>query len=144
MERYYTNPGTPVKINKIPKIDKDGTITLIDGEKTNFQEYIESFRDETDIEQIIYRFINGDPSALSKAQGFYGDMKGMPKDYAEVLNLVYDGQRVFENMPVDVKEKFGNDFNQWFAQMGTDSWIEKMSINKSDTDIKQEGEKVTD
>lgn len=130
MERYYTNPGSPIKIEMIPKINKDGMIELVEGEKTDLQAYIESFRDETNIENIIARFVNGDESALSKAQGFYGDMKDLPRSYSEVLNLVYEGQKVFESMPVDVKEKFGSDFNIWFSTMGQDSWYEKMSYGQ--------------
>lgn len=127
MARFYTNPGSPIKINKIAKVDKDGSFVLIDGEKTDFQAYIESFREETDIENIIARFNNGDVGALSKAQGFYGDYADVPKNYADILNMVYEGQRVFDTLPVDIKEKFDNDFNKWFASMGEESWIKNMT-----------------
>lgn len=150
MARFYTNAGSPVKIKKIPKVDKDGYITLIDGEKTNFQEFIESFRDETDIENIIARFINGDETALSKAQGFYGDAKDIPKNYADILNLVIEGKYFFDRLPVEVKQQFSNDFNQWFVQMGTEKWFDAMSTQEqkfekaSKEDIDTEGEKVTE
>lgn len=126
VKRFYTNAGSPVKIKKIAKIEKDGMINLIDGEKTDFQAYIDSFRDQTDIETIITRFQNGDVAALSKAQGFYADVSDMPKSYSEVLNMVNEGQAAFDKLPTDVKQKFGSDFNVWFSTMGTDSWYEKM------------------
>lgn len=137
--RFFTNSGVPWKQEYIPRVEKDGTITLIEGEKTNFQEYIESFRDETDIENIIARFNNGDVNALSKAQGFYGDVKGIPKTYAEILNLVKEGEYIFDRLPVEVKREFDNDFNKWFVSMGSERWFDIMATpdQKFEKDISE-------
>lgn len=146
---FVSNPGSPEKPIYHGKVLPSGEIELVYDGVENIQEYIDSFEQETNIENIITRVNNGEIDLLHSAAGAYMDTVGMPKTYAEILQTVIDGQRTFEMLPIEIKEKFGNDFNQWFAQMGNDDFMEKSGFIKKkdpdpepavDTFVKKDGE----
>ena len=128
--KFVSDPGSPVKPIYHGKVLSSGEIELVYDGDENIQEYIDSFEEETNIENIITRVNNGEIDLLNSAAGAYVDTVGMPRTYAEILQTVIDGQRTFEHLPVEIKERFGNDFNQWFAQMGNDDFMEKSGFVK--------------
>lgn len=137
--QFVTCPGSPLKEEFHGQIQSDGRIKLVSDGFRNIQDYISSFEAEADIHNIIERVNCGELDLLTRAQGSYIDTIGMPKTYAEVLNLVNDGMRVFDSLPVEVREKFNNDFNTWFAQMDDDGFYEKSGfIRKVEQEVKEE------
>lgn len=128
--KFVSNPGSPVKPVYHGKVLPSGEIELVYDGDENIQEYIDSFEKETNIENIIARVNNGEIDLLNSAAGVFVDTVGMPRTYAEVLQTVIDGQKAFEKLPVEIKERFGNDFNQWFAQMGNDDFMVKSGFMK--------------
>lgn len=52
----------------------------------------------------------------------------MPKSYAEALQLVINAEKDFYDLPLDIRNKFDNDYKQWFAQAGSNSWLDKMGV----------------
>jgi len=142
MARFYSDPGSPIKVKYSPKIDKNGNIELFETGKENLQEYIDSFAEETSIITIIKQCAMGDTSALSKAQGMYGDFTDMPKTYRDVLQSVIDGENYFDSLPVEVKEKFDNSFQKWFATIGSEDWMKYMDYNQKSDDLVIEKESV--
>lgn len=107
-------------------VNSDGTIDLVESGKDDIREYINSFREQTDISFILRQIALGNTSGLTDKQPMYGDFTQLPKSYAEALQLVYDAEERFMGLPVDVRNQFDNDFKQWFAQAGSDQWFEKM------------------
>lgn len=130
--KYVTDPGSDVQILYDPKINKDGTISLVENGKESISQYINSFKEQTDISYILKRLELGDTSVLSQAQAMYGDFSEMPKTLAEVLQLKIDAEHTFDRLPVETKQKFNNNFNQWFSSLGTEEWQKKMIIEKGD------------
>lgn len=122
-----SNPGNPIKKVYKPQVNKDGSITLVHDGYVNTDEEIQSYAESVDIENVIARYLNGDISALNKHIGQYGDFTNMPKTYAEVLQMQIDARNVFDGLPSEIKEKFNNDPNQFFAQTGSDEWYDKLS-----------------
>lgn len=127
-ERIYSNPGSPIRPVYTPKFNDDGTFDLVMTGKENIQEYIDSFAEETCIDTIIKRCQMGDTSALSKVQGTYGDFTEVPKNFRDLLQFVIDGRNYFDSLPVDIKAYFGNSFDQWTAQIGSDEWYRIMAM----------------
>lgn len=121
-----SNPGDPWHIIYSPKVSKDGNIELVESGKENTDDIIQSFEESTDINYLMTRIAQGDLTALNQRNGIFGDFTGMPKTYAEVLQLHIDANRLFDSLPVEVKQKFDNDENKFFAQAGTDDWKEKL------------------
>lgn len=127
---FYTNKGNPLKEQFHGKITESGTIELVSDGFINTDEIIASYAPETDLENIITRIMAGEIDLLNQRKGAYIDTIGMPKTYAEVLQAVIDGQNMFEQLPADIRERFGNDFNQWFAQMDDDDFMLKSGFIK--------------
>lgn len=137
-KEYFTNPGSPIKIKYAPKVLPDGTIELVEDGVENLQEYIDSFRDSSEISAVVARFVNtGDPTVFDVRKGVYGDFTQFPKTYAEALQLKIDADRMYNALPVDVKEKFDNDANKFFAMSGTEEWYKNLGSLFPQENIKE-------
>lgn len=123
----FTECGSPIREVFSPVVNDDGSISLQKSGEENLQQYIDSFALECDINSLIARYVNGDISALNQVTGSYGDFTSFPKTYAEMLQLQINSKAYFDKLPVELKQKFNNDPNQFFASAGSDDWIEKMS-----------------
>lgn len=134
-----SNPGNPIKPVYKPIVNKDGTITLVQEGFVNTDEEIQSYEDSVDIDVIVARYMNGDLEALNKHVGQYGDFTEMPKTYAEVLQMQIDAKNTFMRLPVEIRQKFDNDPNQFFAQSGTEEWYSKLEplMPKKEEPIKE-------
>uniref|UniRef100_A0AAU8B3Z4 Internal scaffolding protein n=1 Tax=Dulem virus 154 TaxID=3145631 RepID=A0AAU8B3Z4_9VIRU len=137
-DRVITNPGNPIKTLYQAQVDKDGVIDLVENGTENLYDYIQSFKDSTDINMIVKRFANGDVDVLSKTQGAYIDIADMPTTYAEMLNTVIRGEEMFNELPLETRAKFHHSFHEWMASMDDmPSWIDKMGYAQ---DVKSEAE----
>lgn len=141
MIRFFDNSissecGSDIKVLYSPVVNDDGIITLVPSGKENIQEIIDSHSDEVDINVLIARFQAGDTSVLNKRAGQYGDFTQFPKTYAEILQLEINSRNFFDSLPVEVKQKFNNDANQFFAQTGSEEWQKIMStVYPSETKV---------
>lgn len=132
-EHFPTCSGTGgIEIEYAPKYAADGTLTVKEVGKHDLYADIQSHADSVDLNNILARYSNGDPSALNVRPGSFGDFVGMPKTYAELLNRTLDGERQFNQLPLEVREKFDYDFGKWLAAAGSDEWLAAMGI---ETDV---------
>lgn len=135
-EHYPTCAGTGgVEIEYVPHYAPDGTLTVKEVGKHDLYADIQSHADSVDLNNILARYANGDPSALNVRTGNYGDFVGMPKTYAELLNRTLDGERAFNQLPLDVREKFDFDFGKWLADAGSDDWCKNMGFELRDKPV---------
>lgn len=141
-KEFVTPSGSKERTTFSPKVLDDGSIVLTPSGKENIYEFIQSFKDSVDIHVILKKCANGDMSALSKVQGFYGDVTAMPKNNAEMLQLFIDAQNNFEALPIDVKKEFDHDFNKWFSSMNQPDWFEKMKFPKKKEEVVPDPEPV--
>lgn len=138
-QRFYANPGSRVKIIYEPFFDDNGARVLRPVGKEDLNAYIQSFKEQTDINVIIKRFELGDVSALNARSCTYGDFTNAPKTLADFLNAQITADRLFSELPVDVRNKFDNDVNKFFLGYGSPEWIETISpfLKKNDV-VKEE------
>lgn len=142
---YPVSSGSRYREKKKGALQKDGTIKLFSVGRQDVYADIQSYESETNINSIIARASNGDFSGLDcgRGEGIFGDFTQMPSSYFEVLNIVIEGKHAFEKLPVEIKEKFGNDFNKWFVSAGEYDWFEKMGykiVDKEKSERKDEEE----
>ncbi len=116
-----------------PSFRADGTIELKVTDRVDIKQEINSHRDETDMTFILSRLMAGDDSVLNPRPPMYGDFTQLPTSYAEMLNMVLDGERYFDSLPLDVRNNFDNDRGKWFATIGSDSWLDNMGFVSRDT-----------
>ena len=113
----YTDPGCADVPIYSPSVDNDGHIVLEEIGVKNLPEYIDSFRESCDINNLVARFNAGDVSALSRAQGAFFDATQLPHTYAEMLNTVINAENTFNSLPLEVREKFDNSYVKWLSMM---------------------------
>lgn len=113
----YTDPGCIDVPIYSPSVDNDGHIILESIGVKNLPEYIDSFRESCDINNLVARFNAGDVTALSRAQGAFFDATQLPHTYAEMLNTVINAEQTFNSLPLDIREKFDNSYIKWLSMM---------------------------
>ena len=113
----FADPGVADVPIYSPSVDNDGHIELeVIGVK-NLPEYIDSFRESCDINNLVARFNAGDVTALSRTQGAFFDATQLPHTYAEMLNTVINAEQTFNSLPIDIREKFDNSYVKWLSMM---------------------------
>uniref|UniRef100_A0AAU8B1P4 Internal scaffolding protein n=1 Tax=Dulem virus 174 TaxID=3145651 RepID=A0AAU8B1P4_9VIRU len=127
-ERIHANIGDPVKVLYSPRFAKDGTMELVESGRENLYEFIQSHAEGVDIHVILERFARGDISALSRAQGAYGDFTTVPKTYAEMLNTLIAGEEYFNSLPVEVRAKFDHSFQKFVASMDAEDFWSRFDL----------------
>lgn len=121
--------------------DKEN-ITLTKANKTfNVYDYIQEGREDTEIEPTLKKYgciptIREDNEALYQSFGEYKDLRG-------VLDQKIKAEQMFYSLPVETREKFGNDINKFTKEGGT--YVKKIidaEIAKKAA-LKAEEEKLT-
>lgn len=137
---FFTSPGETEHIEYSPKVLPNGIIELQPSGKTDINAFIEAQRESTDISYIIAQINAGNLDVLNQAKPLFGDFTEMPKTYAEALQLRIDAEKSFYSLPVEVRNKFDNDFNQYFASAGTEEWFSKVAPVMPADEKTEEGE----
>lgn len=135
--RFATEPGRREKITKHGVVGADGVIRLVNDGMIDIQDQIQSYEPSTNIYNILANLSPEEFRNMTPAPGDFIDATDMPKTYAEALQLVIDGQNQFMSLPLEVRQKFDNDFNKWFVTAGSPEWFEKLGIDISGQNVIQ-------
>lgn len=132
-ERSYFSPsGSSLKPVYRSQYNRDGELVLVASGEEDLQAYIQSHAESVDINVILTRFANGDSAALSKVQGAFGDVTGMPKSYAEMLNSVIAAQDTFDRLPRDVRQSYDNSWTKWLSQSFSFAPVDNVVVSPVD------------
>lgn len=124
--RYLQPVGNRVHNLRQGRFDDSGIFVLDIAGSEDIYDMIQSHAASVDIHVILDRFRRGDIDALGDpARSVFADIADMPRSYAQLLNLVADGERAFMSLPVDERAKFDHSFAQWL--MSFDKSIENSS-----------------
>lgn len=118
-DRFHCSSGSDVK----PVFKLVGN-HLVKQSEIIISEYINSFRDECLIENIIRRFNNGDLSALNRVQGAYIDSTQLPKDIHTANKMLNYAQTIYNSLGSDLKKDYP-DFSSFI-----DTFANVESINQ--------------
>lgn len=111
--RVHARPGSRIKPVYQARKSDSGSIELIQVGEENIYDAIQAEREGCELTSILRRFVNGETDVLSRTQGMYGDFTNFPTTYAEMLNKLIEGRAVFEGLPLEERQKYGNDFGVW-------------------------------
>lgn len=139
-KRKFTNAGSRIHEIYVGKYDENGHMFLEKTGEEDIYAQIQSHKDSVDINVLMKRYANGETDVLSRVQGVFADVSGMPRTYAEMMNLVNDSTSAFESLPVDVREKFNHNVMEFLQQSGTDQWYDKLGLRKSEVKSPSTGE----
>lgn len=130
-QRVFKEQGSGVRQLYTSSIDEDGVLKLVPSGTDDLYASIQSHKDSCDIHVLLARYKNGDPEALSRVQGAYGDFTELPTSYAELLNMVIRGENLFNSLPVDVRAKFDHSLEKFIASMDDmDTFMEKVGVKR--------------
>ena len=130
----FANVGSRVKQLYAPRFDAEGRLILEESGQEDLYAYIQSHKQSCDIHEILARFCAGDTSALQRRQAAYLDTTGMPTTYAEALNAMIEAEAFFNQLPVETKDKFGQDFHQFLVSLDKPETLEKLGILRAQPD----------
>ena len=120
-------PGNILEPEYRERYDERGEAYLEKVGDVNTYEKIQSYRDQCDVMAILSRYAAGDETALA-TPGYYIDTSKLPKSYTEYLNMMNEQREKFNQLPLEVRQKFGMNFEQWAATAGENEWLKKMGI----------------
>lgn len=121
--RTIANAGDPVKVEYQLRIQKDHSETLEPVGKSSLYDYIQSHADSVDLHKILERCaMVDDYSLLNRMPAQFMDTTEMPKTLAEAFSMVQDAKTMFDRFPVDIKEKYDNNFVDFLGSLGTDKF----------------------
>lgn len=138
--KFVSPHGDDFHIEYTAEIQKDGTIKLVECGKMNIKEYINSFKESTDMEYILKCMALGDDSVLTHKQPIFGDFTEAPTSLMEFQQRMIDGQRAFMSLPVDVRNEYDHDLMKFMADVGSEKWMNAMKDmlpkeNKVDSEV---------
>lgn len=128
--RVRTEAGNAFKDEYGSRIDKNGVLKVEKKGVTDMYNYIQSFADSCDINVLMKRFANGEVDVLNQRKGLYMDITNVPDNYADLLNKVIEGEKMFKELPESIRSKYNNNFNEWLVKSGTESWLKDMGLYK--------------
>lgn len=128
---FFTAAGSGIVRTYKAHLEDDHNITLeLDGEH-NLYEEIQSHRASVDMAVIVNRYMNGDPSVLSRIQGFYADITDAPQSMHEAIFIMRKAENDFKLLPAEIQAEFDNDYNKFIMSLGTEEWLQKMQISQA-------------
>lgn len=137
----YSEPGSGIKKVYQLRETKDGE-DLVEIGETDLYKYIQSHADSVDIHKILERCaMIEDYGLLNKVPGIYMDITEMPKTLAEAYEQVQNAKDLFNRMPVDIKEKYDNNFVQFISGLGdskfnnlVEEYVKKLAVKDAPID----------
>lgn len=141
-DKYKSESGSKLLAEYALKVDEKTGYEYVapTGEFTNVYEHIQADYPSTDINILMERFALGETDVINIRDGFYADVTGMPKTYAELFQRAEDAHRFFDELPTDLKEMFNNSYTEFWSEMDSSqkSFNEKIDKYNSRFDLSPE------
>lgn len=144
--RKHTEPGKHIEEVLAMKLDEKGNeIFYVSGQHNVFEE-TQAYKDEVNIERIIAQCINtGDMNILNQVKKEYVDLTETPNNLIDAKNKIMKAENGFYQLPLEIREKYGNNFNKYLADVGSEEWMKNMGFIKEEKPTEEvkteEGEK---
>ena len=128
--KYYSDSGSKFLDQYAFEFDEKGEVRATTLHKTdkplNVYERIQADYPSTDINLLMERFALGDTSAINVREGAYIDVTKMPSNFAELFDRINETQRIFDELPADLKQEFNNSYEEFWSEYGTDEFFSKV------------------
>ena len=133
-ERKETEAGRKTRLTFRWTYDDKGNKSLVEDEEIDRDAEIQSYLEETKIENIINRAAF-DPSIAQRLNAKLNeeepqDFTNMPSTLAEAQNLMIEAEQTWKKMPREIKQKFDNDVDKFIATYGTADWMEALGMSQ--------------
>lgn len=130
---WPTEAGESVRRTYLWERDEKGEKVLRLDQTIDQQAEIDSYLEETKIENIIRR-ASIDPDIASRIAPDLGggiqDFTEAPHTLAELQNIMIRAEQIWDEVPKEIKLKFDNDVDKFIASYGTVEWAKNLGIYK--------------
>lgn len=109
------------------RLDSHGVTFLHKVGQIDLNAVVQASKESTLVYNILDRFQAGDVSVLSKVKGAFGDFVGLPSSLAEAHNLVVGIESKFNELPLKIREAFGNSSKIFAKKLQDGSYGEILS-----------------
>uniref|UniRef100_A0AAU8AXL5 Internal scaffolding protein n=1 Tax=Dulem virus 172 TaxID=3145649 RepID=A0AAU8AXL5_9VIRU len=132
---FRTNPGREEYPTFVS--DENGR-PVVSGTKNRYDE-IQSHRQSVELSTLLQRYEMGDETALNQRAGVYEDLVDAPSSLAEIYERFSEAEKQFYNLPDGFRELFGNSTVNYWKEVGTPEYFEKLdkfmaSVGKKESD----------
>lgn len=133
-ERKETEAGKKIRLTFRWTYDAQGNKSLVQDEEIDRDAEIQSYLEETKIENIINRAAF-DPSIMQRLGAQLSDEEpqdftNMPSTLAEAQNMMIQAENTWNKLPSEIKQKFDNDVDKFIARFGTAEWMEALGLDQ--------------
>lgn len=130
-EEWITNAGESVRRTYLWERNEKGEKVLKLDQIIDQQAEIDSYLEETKLENIIRR-ASIDPNIAARIAPDLGggiqDFTEAPHTLAELQNIMIRAEQIWEEVPKETKLKFDNDVDKFVASFGTIEWAKNLGI----------------
>lgn len=130
-EAWTTEAGETVRRTYLWERDEKGEKVLKLDQIIDQQAEIDSYLEETKIENIVRR-ASIDPNIAERIAPDLGggiqDFTEAPHTLAELQNIIIRAEQIWGEVPKEIKLKFDNDVDKFIASFGTVEWAKNLGI----------------
>lgn len=128
VQTHVSPTGEKTEIRHEPEMTIEGKRILKPTRIVPIYDLIQVGREETEIERIVKRAMQGDYNALNAMNGVYADISDAPNSLAQAQQMIINAKREFDDLPAEIKKEFEYNPEIYVAQVGTKEWLDKMGI----------------
>lgn len=136
-EAWPTEAGESVRRTYLWERNEEGEKVLGLDQTIDQQAEIDSYLEETKIENIIRR-ASVDPNIAARIAPELGggiqDFTGAPQTLAELQNIMLRADQIWDEVPKEIKIKFDNDVDKFISSFGTVEWAKNLGIYEETED----------
>lgn len=131
------------------RIDENSVRTLEKVGEVDVYEQIQTYLEETKIENIIKR-ATYDPTVIGSQEWMNNkttDISNIPTNYHEWKQMVNKAEESFNALPAELKAKFDNNVEKYVGEYGSEDWAKKLGWKKAEentTNTNKEEGRVND
>ena len=128
-----TEAGESVRRTYLWKINERGEKVLELDQVIDQQAEIDSYLEETKLENIIRR-ASIDPNIAARIAPDLGggiqDFTEMPHTLAELQNIMIRAEQIWDEVPREIKLNFDNSVDKFITSFGTVEWAKNLGVYK--------------
>lgn len=117
--------------------DDNGVATVIVTGTTNLDDYIQSFKDDTDIYKILDRLTLAGAELPVVPLEQFGDVSGMPTNIHEALKQISYARGIFNGLSDDKRKAYNNNFNEFISDFGSSKFLSLFMQEKSNNKVEE-------
>ncbi len=132
---HTSEAGERTRLTFLWTLNDKGEKILVKDKEIDQQDEINSYLEETKIENIIKR-ATFDPSLWEKfnfdlgSEAMVADYTGMPTTLADAQKIMMEAEQRWEDLPREIKAKFDNSVDKFLHMFGTAEWATAMGLTK--------------